>query len=551
MLTQLSVENFILIQHLELEFGDGFTCITGETGAGKSILLGALGLVLGQRADTQVLMDKSRKCIVEGTFSIKGYEMESLFEQNDLDFEINSTFRREITPQGKSRAFINDTPVNLSIMKEIGERLVDIHSQNQTLELNGAAFQLAMVDSYARCFDELHAFKTTFIRYQSLTAELESCLEKERKSNADREYFEFQLEELVNASLIPGEQLEAEAELELLNHAEEIKTKLYNALHLLEESDQNILSSLSEARQSVGLASRFSTQLESLAERLESSYIELKDITDEIRTVADHTNFDTERIGLLSARLDLIYHLEQKHKISSIEELIELRDGISLKLNEIGSLGERIDQLREELKALTEELKVRASQLSSKRAAVLSHIEKEMIAALGNLGMPSAKFVIQKENLNYFTHSGTDKVEFRFSANKGIEPREIQKIASGGELSRLMLAIKSLIVQRNLLPTLLFDEIDAGVSGEIAGKIGTIMKKMSANLQVITITHLPQIAAKAEQHMLVYKMEGEKSSFSNIRILNEDERVNEVARMLSDENITLTTKAAAREMMGF
>lgn len=550
MLQQLSVENFILIQHLELEFREGFTSITGETGAGKSILLGALGLVLGQRADTQVLMDKSRKCIVEGTFSIEGYGFESIFSMNDLDYEAVSTFRREITPQGKSRAFVNDTPVNLSVMKELGDRLVDIHSQNQTLELNGAAFQLAMVDSYADTQPDLQQYRAKYGQYLKLRSELSDCLEKEHKSNADKEYLEFQLEELVKADLVQEEQLLAEEELELLTHSEEIKNKLFLAVHLLEDSDQNILSALSETRQSVEVAARFGSHLGSLEARIESCYIELKDIARELRESADHTQYDPDRIEKLTQRLGLLYHLQQKHKLASVEELIDLRDDIARRLTEIGSLDERIIALRKEIQDTELELAEISSRLSGKRKSAIPHIESEVEKVLALVGMASAKFRISQSEIDHFAPDGKDKVEFRFAANKGSEPREIQKVASGGELSRLMLAVKSLVVQRSLLPSIIFDEIDAGVSGEIAGKVGNIMGAMAKNLQVIAITHLPQIAAKANQHMLVYKHENEKSTISHIRLLNEEERINEIARMLSDENITVTSRAAARELMG-
>jgi DNA repair protein RecN (Recombination protein N) len=549
MLLHLSVGNFILMQNLDLGFHAGFTCITGETGAGKSILVGALGLILGQRADSQVLMDKTRKCIVEGTFLLEGYGLESIFESNDIDFDRISTFRREINPQGKSRAFINDTPVNLNVMKEIGIRLVDIHSQNQTLELNEAGFQLAIVDSYSGNRNELNEYSLVFSAYNKLKAELAECIELEKKANADRSYYEFQLEELVNANLVENDQEETESELELLNHAEEIKSKLFVALQQLNDSDQDILSRLSETRQAVSQASRFSNQLESVSTRLESCYIELKEIVTEIRNLTEHIHYDPERIQQLAQRLDLVYHLQQKHKLSSINELISLREDITLKINNIDSLEERIEQLKDQLQQKESDLLSLANILSRKRSGTLPAIEKEMESVLSDLGMPSARFEIRLEQSNHFMPAGIDKVSFLFSANKGGEIREIQKVASGGELSRLMLAIKSLVVSRSMLPTILFDEIDSGVSGEIAGKIGTIMRKMSGTMQVIAITHLPQIAGKAHEHLLAYKEDGETNTFSHLRLLDEDERVNEIARMLSDETITETAKAAAKELM--
>ncbi len=550
MLLHLSVENFILIQSLEIDFHKGFTCITGETGAGKSILVGALGLILGQRADTQVLMDKNEKCIVEGSFSLEDYGLEPLFDNNDLDFENISTFRREINPQGKSRAFINDTPVNLNVMKDIGDRLVDIHSQNHTLDLNEAGFQLSMIDSYSGNSEELTLYSNTFNEYVSIKTELADCLERERKANADQEYYAFQFDELDKAKLLENEQEEIEAALELLTHAEEIKTKLFAAVQLLSDSDLNTLTLLAEAKQLIDSASRYSGQLESAAIRLESSYIELKDIALELQGLSEQVSYDPQRIEFLSQRLDTIYHLQQKHKLSTVNDLILLKDSISFKLNEIDSLEGHISVLQNNLSLKESELSTQAVVLTGKRAAVIPTIALEMETVLNDLGMPSARFHIRLDTIGHFSKTGVDKVSFLFAANKGGEIREIQKVASGGELSRLMLAIKSLVVKRSMLPTILFDEIDSGVSGEIAGKIGTIMRKMSGTMQVIAITHLPQIAGKASQHMLAYKEDGLHNTISSLRILADDERVNEVARMLSDETITETSKAAAKELMG-
>lgn len=549
MLLSLSVENFILIQHLELELTGGFTCITGETGAGKSILVGALGLILGQRADSQVLMDKNRKCIVEGTFSLEGYGLNKLFEESDLDFDQISIFRREINPQGKSRAFINDTPVNLSVMKEIGEKLLDIHSQNQTLELNGAAFQLAMIDSYAGSADILDAYAASFMKYQAIKRELNELTEKEKKSLADKEYIEFQLEELSKAELTAGEVEDLEDELKVLNHSEEIKTKIFAALSLLDESEPSILNNLSEARLAIDLAARHSQKLEAVRERLNSSFIDLKELVHELRGLAEHIQYDPERIALVTERLDLIYGLMQKHKLNKAEELIELRNSYLEMLNDIESVGDRIEGLKAARAEKESELQSLADNLHEKRKLVIPAIEEEMERLLRELGMPAARFQVKIIPLEHFNQSGKDKVTFLFAANKGNEPREVQKVASGGELSRLMLAIKSMVVQRSLLPTILFDEIDTGVSGEIAGKIGNIMRKMSGNMQVVAITHLPQIAGKAHHHLLAFKEHGEVNTISNLRKLSDDERLSEIARMLSDETITDSARAAAKELM--
>ncbi|MFA5972681.1 MAG: DNA repair protein RecN [Lentimicrobiaceae bacterium] len=551
MLLHLSVENFILIPQLEISLHKGFTCITGETGAGKSILVGALSLILGQRADTSVLRDKNQKCIVEGSFLIDGYNLNSIFEANDLDYEPTSVFRREINPQGKSRAFINDTPVNLNILKEIGDRLVDIHSQHQTLELNNAAFQLGMVDSYAGDAKTLMAYGNLFSEYNLVKTELDDCIKKEQQSVNEKEFLNFQFEELEKANLLINEQQEAEEELEILTHAEEIKTRTFSALGILADNDLNVSDKLSEIKQLLEQASRFSHHIIPLAERINGSLIEIKDIANELRTFSEQVHFDAERIEKIGLRLDFIYHLEQKHRVQTVTELMEIMNVLSEKLYAIGSLETRIVELKEALARLENELLAVAAVISKQRQTVIPNIEIEMHKVLDSLGMPSAKFKIKQDPLTYFSATGTDKITFLFSANKGGEVREIQKVASGGELSRLMLAMKSLIFNRSLLPTILFDEIDSGVSGDIAGKVGTIMRNMSANMQVIAITHLPQIAGKADSHLLAYKEDGDISTVSSLRILSNEDRVNEIARMLSDETITESAKVTARELLNY
>jgi len=549
MLLNLSVENFILIHELEMDFRDGFTCITGETGAGKSILVGALGLILGQRADIQVLMDKQKKCIIEGTFSLEGYGMEDLFASMDLDYDKQTILRREITPQGKSRAFVNDTPVNLSQLKEIGERLVDIHSQNQTLELNGAVFQMAMLDSYSGTMDDLRQYEDCFRQYQSLKQELEHCIQTDAKASADREYYEFQLDELKKAALSEDEPEVLESELEMLTHAEEIRLRIYQAIELLEDSEHNILQSLKEARQGIEQVSRFTAKLEPIAGRMESCAIELKEVVHDLREQAEHIQYEPERIQFLNQRLDLVNHLLQKHKVASAVHLLELMQYFEQRLADIDSLEGRIQELKGMISVKEKELTMLAQQLTEKRSGAIPGITREMEDTLKDLGMPSARFQVKLIPLDDFSRSGKEKVSFLFAANKGGELREIRAVASGGELSRLMLAVKSLVVKRSMLPTILFDEIDSGVSGEIAGKIGSILRRMAGTMQVIAITHLPQIAGKSQHHLLAYKEDQERNTISSLRILDEQERVNEIARMLSNETITESARAAARELM--
>ncbi|MBK7027914.1 MAG: DNA repair protein RecN [Bacteroidales bacterium] len=406
-----------------------------------------------------------------------------------------------------------------------------------------------MIDSYAGISSELKRYEILYKQYLVVQKQLAAYIEQEKKSNADREYFEFQLEELTKAELIPGEAEEFETELELLNHSEEIKVRLFSSLNLLDNEDNSILSRLSEARQTIEQASRYTGKLESINERISGCLIELKELTSELRNLSEHIQHDPDRIMFITQRLDLIYNLMQKHKVKEIEELIKLREQYASGISEIESIGDRIEKLTLELKSLEKDLADVSQVLHEKRLKVFPGIVTEMEMLLNELGMPAAKFHIDNKVIDHYTATGKDKVSFMFAANKGSELKEVQKVASGGELSRLMLAIKSLVVKRSLLPTILFDEIDSGVSGEIAGKIGNIMRKMSANMQVVAITHLPQIAGKAHHHLLAYKEHGEVNTISNLRKLSDEERVNEIARMLSDEKITDTARAAAKELM--
>lgn len=551
MLQQLSIDNYILIPHLKLTFSKGFTCITGETGAGKSILVGALSLLTGQRADTSVLRETNKKCIIEGTFDVKEYGLKYLFDTNDLDYEEQTVFRREINQQGKSRAFINDTPVTLSVMKEIGAKLLDIHSQHQTLELIDSSFQTAIVDSFAQNQSTLATYSVLFKNYNQLKQELISKTLIEKQSAAEREYLQFQFNELEKAKLIETEQIDAENELDTLTHAEEIKTKTFAALQILVENETNVISSIYEVQQLLEQASRHNSYLKPIFNRIQETSIELRDIVAELRSQYDLVNYDNERIDFLSQRLDLIYQLEQKHKVTTVGELLLLQENLNKKLSSIDSLEEEIKNIQKQIELTETELLQISNVLSNKRFNVVESIQNEMQNLLASLGMPSAKFQINIEKLNSYTSIGSDKINFLFTANKGSEPKEIQNVASGGELSRLMLSIKSLVLNRNMLPTILFDEIDSGVSGDIAGKVGSIMRSMSNRMQVIAITHLPQIAGKANSHYLAYKNDETETTISHMKVLNDEERINEIARMLSDENVTESAKTTAKELLNF
>lgn len=551
MLQQLSVDNYILIPHLELNFTGGFTCITGETGAGKSILVGALSLLMGQRADTTVLREPLKKCIIEANFNIANYQLEHLFEKYELDFEKSTVFRREINQQGKSRAFINDTPVTLAIMKEIGARLLDIHSQHQTLELQNSAFQLGIVDAYAQNIELLQEYNLIYKKVNLLRQELALKNDLDKQSSAEREYLQFQFEELENAKLSENEQDEAELELDTLTHAEDIKGKTYAAVQMLVEDETNIISLFNDAQQLIEHASKHSSALGELKIRMQQVSIEMKDLTSELRIQNERIIYDKNKIDILTQRLDSIYKLEQKHRVSTIVELLTFMNQLSEKLNKIDSLEDEINKLKNEIQILETELLRISRVLSDKRFGVIQNIELQMEKLLVSLGMPSARFQIKIEKLDHFTSSGCDKINFLFSANKGTDPKNIELIASGGELSRLMLSIKSLILNQSMLPTILFDEIDTGVSGEIAGKVGSILRMISERMQVIAITHLPQIAGKADSHYLAYKTDDQTATVSNLRLLNEEERIMEIARMLSDEKVTESAKNTAKELLNF
>lgn len=549
MLQHLSVQNYALIDHLEIDFSDGLTIITGETGAGKSILLGALGLVAGNRADAQSLQDKEKKCVIEAIFNIKEYALKSFFDAQELDYEVTTTIRREINPEGKSRAFINDTPVTLSLLKELTERLIDIHSQHQTLTLNGNEFQLSVVDAFAGHTELLKQYQSDFKQFKQIEKTLNDLNEREAQAKKDLDYFQFQFNELEAADLKPGKQVEWEQELEALNNAEDIKLNLSKAVHALSGGEQNLLSSLSEIKHILTPLARFKTELDDLSTRVNSAYIELKDISNELETSEQDVVYDPKLIEVLSTRLDAIYRLQQKHQVKTIEELILIKEEINAKLLDFGSLESEIEKTKKQLHEYTNTLTTISKKISANRKKVISKIEKDLSSLLSSLSMPNAQLKIEHTELPAFTANGTDKVSFLFSANKGSEFKELNKVASGGELSRLMLSIKSSLAKLTALPTIIFDEIDTGVSGDVADKIGIIMNQMAESIQVITITHLPQIASKGGSHLFVYKSDKNNKTYSSIKKLTADERIQEVAKMLSTGNPTAAAINNAKELL--
>lgn len=550
MLSKLAIENYALIDHLEMDFSEGFSVITGETGAGKSILLGALSLILGNRGDASVLLDTSRKCIVEGTFAIKGYHLEELFREHELDYEDTAILRREILQNGKSRAFINDTPVNLALMKDLGDHLVNIHSQFSIITLNDADFQLAVLDNYSDNIQIIQQYRDHFIHFVRLKKEVEELVRRETLARNDKDYYQFLSDELEAAKLQEDEQEVAEKRLDILSHAEEIKTGLLHSLEILSLGEQNIADRLSEITNVTHNLSRFHTSLKEISERLRSNQIDLRDIAAGMEKIEQDVDFDPAEINTLTARLDLIYHLEKKHNVPDIHRLLAVKEQINGKLQEGTSLEDRILVMNKEMEQVREHLFKEAEKLSGNRRKVIHELEEKIRQTLVKLGMQDARINIELTHLEELTPDGMDAVRFLFSANKGIGLSEISRIASGGELSRLMLSIKSLISQKNLLPTIIFDEIDMGVSGEVAGKVGEILKKMGESMQVIAITHLPQIAGKGQSHYWVFKSNESDAARTQLKKLDQKERIHEIAKMLSNEKVSDAALKTAKELMG-
>nr|WP_321357087.1 DNA repair protein RecN [uncultured Draconibacterium sp.] len=549
MLSRLSISNYALINKLQVNFHANLNTVTGETGAGKSIILGALSLILGNRADLSVLKEKDKKCIVEGQFEVSNYPVKRFFETYDLDYDTSTILRREITPSGKSRAFINDTPVNLRIMRELGLQLIDIHSQHQNLELSNQKFQLNLVDSVAGAGEALAKYKTQFAAYKSAKKELEKLQENAEQAQADLDYFQFQYTQLEEARLEETEQEDLESELEQLNHAEEIKTALTETVALLDNETFSVLQGVKDGHRTLNKVTGYLKDAESFAERLESAAIELSDIHQELEMLAERVEFNPARIEEVNDRLNLLYSLQQKHHVATVAELITLRDEFDQKINKAVGYEDEIEALKNKLAGQKAELEKLAQTLSKTRQRAFKKIESSVVGDLNQLGMTKARLQVVHNYLEDFQPEGKDEIAFLFSANPDSEPDEISKIASGGEMSRLMLAIKNLLRNSKALPTIVFDEIDTGVSGEIALKMGTIIKSFSANTQIINITHLPQIAAKGDTHFRVYKFEEKGKTFTSIKALDAAERVEELAKMVGGENLTETTIKAAEELL--
>ena len=549
MLKQLHISNYALIDELSVSFESGFNVITGETGAGKSILLGALGFALGDRADTGVLYDKDKKCVVEAQFVLNDECLRPLFEENDLDFETECIFRRELNPQKKSRAFINDTPVALQTMKEIGSQLVDIHSQHDSLLLTDADFQLKLLDEIAQNGASLAEYQTEYGHYNTLKRKLNELKDIATKNTAENDYLKFQLDELDKAQLKEGEYTNIEQTLSVMENAEEIKTLLVTANGLMDDSENAILGQVNALTSTLQRMKHLLPDAEELAERVENLKVELKDIAYDLHRKEDETQFDEGQLQSLQERYDLLNRLMMKHHLNDFEALIALRDSLKEKVNAFENIDEAITQAEKALKESEKQLSSHAKALHDKRCQAAVAFGEKVMTLVQQLAMPFAQFRVSVENQGGFGSKGTDEIRFLFSANKGIAVDDLRRTASGGELSRLMLSIKSAVSSYNYIPTLIFDEIDTGVSGEVAAKIGGIMRQMGNALQLISITHLPQVASQAEHHYFIYKdNEGERAQ-SHIRLLDSDERIGEIAKMLSNDQVTQEAIKAAEVLL--
>ena len=545
----LSIRNYVLIQELELDFHDGLSIITGETGAGKTILLGALGLLTGQRADSSALLDTSKKCIVEGIFDLHEAAWKNYFETHEFEYEPDTVIRREISADGKSRAFINDTPVNLSALKELGSQLIDIHSQHHNIYLQSPAFQLEIIDRYAQQTDELTSYSQIYNQYRKLQAELEELQSDAKKHRSELDYHRFRFEELETAGLKEGELEEIEEELKTLNHAEEIKTGLMQINTLLDADELSVAQMLKSAVSTLTKLKNVYQPAENFRQRIESSLIEMRDIADETYRLAEAMEHNPDRLEEVKARLDTLYSLQQKHRVASVNELIVIRDELKFKIREINDYDMRIEQLQKAVAENHQQLKSLANAISERRQKAIPAIEEHILSLLLQLNIPNAVFNVALSQVENFTPTGADSVRFLFSANRQQNLQEISKVASGGEISRLMLSIKAAISEKIALPTLIFDEIDSGVSGETAEKMGNILEQMAQFAQIINITHLPQVAAKGKHHYKVYKEDSDDITQTKVSKLTDSERITEIAKMLSGEKLSEAAMENARQLL--
>ncbi len=549
MLASISIKNYALINELHIDFSSGLSIITGETGAGKSILLGALGLVLGNRADSSTLKNTTRKCIVEAILSVEKYNLQDFFETKDIDYEINTIIRREILPSGKSRAFVNDTPVTLSVLTALRSKLIDIHSQHQTLQVSDQQFQFQLLDTFANNESKLASYQRGLAQYTSEKKRLEEIQQAQREANLQYDYNSHLYNELLEANLVEDEQEVLEEKLEKINNVEEIKQNLSEALQLTTDDTIGIQNLLYSLENKLTKIAPYSKEYQELSERISSVKIELDDIVSELESANEQVDFNPLEATQLNDRLQLIYNLQKKHYVNSISALLIILEELSTKVSTVENAEQRLLDQETIVTEIANKLDAIALKISEARKRIIPTVSKQLEAILDNLGMSHARFQIQNNITEHYYKNGKDVLSFLFSANKGGQFGELKKVASGGELSRIMLAIKKVMSENSQLPTIIFDEIDSGVSGEISNKMAHIMSQMSQQMQVITITHLPQIAAKGNQHYKVYKEELNNTTTTSLKQLSEDERIVEIAEMLSGKNISDSALTHARELL--
>lgn len=549
MLKQLSIQNYALIEHTELELASGLSVITGETGAGKSIMLGALGMLLGQKTDTQVLLNKDKKCVVEATFDVSAYSLQPLFDEADVDYASETTIRREILPNGKSRAFVNETPANVTFLKTLGTRLIDIHSQHQNMLLSQASFHLDVVDAVAATNAEVATYAEAYGRMRAKEQELEKLKEINERQSRELEYDRHILRELEAAKLDDPDELETlEKQQQAQGQIETIKENLAAAINALDTEDSGVLSQLRRVERNIDNVAQFLPTDAAVGMRLESARIELDDLCHTLQEFTENIEFDADELARLTDRLNLLNTLTKKNSVGSVGELIRLRDDLALKVSSVDNFDDRLKELTAELDATRADAQGKADALTAKRQSVFASITASIEEQLHEMGMSNARFVVSHNKVG-MRPDGQDDIRFLFAANKNGTPTDIARVASGGEMSRVMLSIKSLLSQTKNLPTIVFDEIDTGVSGDVADRMGRIMNEMSQHLQVLAITHLPQVAARGQRHYVVYKEDTDSKTVSHIKLLPPEERINELAKMLSGSHITPAALANAQELL--
>lgn len=549
MLNSLHIRNYALISSLQIRFDKGLTVITGETGAGKSIIMGALSLILGHRADTSTLFDQSEKCVVEAVFDVSGLHLEDFFTENNLDYQDDTIVRREIAVSGKSRAFINDTPVTLPLLKEFTSRLIDIHSQHQNLLFQNADFRTDVVDLFAGIKSQVAEYQKVLSELKDSERQLSELKLQHQAALEKQDFLQFVMKEIEEAHLKENEQEELEQNIEFLTHTETIKSNLFQILQILSDEEPSAVSSLREAKNLSAAIASYRADLDEMNQRINSSYIELKDIADELNSLNDRIEYNADELEAMRQRLDFIYSLEQKHHLTSVGELLNKYQAVKEELDNFSEDEEQLKQLTLCCQQLNDKAQKWAEQLHQSRNKVLPALQTQVLDYVHSLGMPDAQFVIKLETSTTLLKNGIDEVKFLFSANRGVEVAELEKVASGGEISRLMLAVKSTLSEKSVLPTVVFDEIDVGISGEMAGKVAALMQKMAQRRQLLVITHLPQIAAKGNSHYLVYKEVEGNTSRTKVTLLDAQTRAVEIAKMMSGEKWGEATLKAAQELI--